>query len=199
MHNRRSSALLLESVTGGLPVPRLAKAGAVVIAAGLLLDLLVHTVLHPVHDELIGAIPLGESTSPISSSCSGWCSSSSASSSTGSIHSAGRSGRKGLFAMPFGEFVNQIPPIGFLAIHIALFAIGAFFAWRSFGAGATTLGAGFSLFALAELVYMTYHLDWTTFLFARTISEVLNVVAFGLIFVAATRTILGPTAAASRA
>jgi hypothetical protein len=46
---------------------------------------------------------------------------------------------------------------------------------------------------------MTYHLDWTTFLFAHTISEVLNVVAFGLVFLAATRTILSPTAAASRA
>ena len=101
--------------------------------------------------------------------------------------------------MPFGDFVNQIPPLGFLAIHVALFAIGSFFAWRSFGAGASTLGAGFSLFALAELVYMTYHLDWTTFLFAHTISEVLNVVAFGLVFVAATRSILAPSAAGSRA
>ena len=101
--------------------------------------------------------------------------------------------------MPFGDFVNQIPPIGFLAIHIALFAVGSFFAWRSFGAGASTLGAGFSLFAVAELVYMTYHLDWTTFLFAHTIAEVLDVVAFGLVFVAATRTILRPNTAAVRA
>lgn len=101
--------------------------------------------------------------------------------------------------MPFGDFVNQIPPIGFLVIHVALFAIGSFFAWRSFGAGATYLGAAFSLFALAELTYMTYHLDWTTFLFAHTISEVLNVVAFGLVFVAATRSILRPSVAASRA
>lgn len=102
-----------------------------------------------------------------------------------------------MFAMPFGDFVNQIPPLGFLAIHVALFAIGAFFAWRSFGAGASTLGAGFALFAVAELVYMTYHLDWTTFLFAHTISEVLNVLAFGLVFVAASRSLLSP--AASRA
>ena len=72
--------------------------------------------------------------------------------------------------MPFGDFVNAIPPIGFLAIHILLFATGAYFAWRSFGAGATTLGWAFSLFALAEISYMTYHLNWTTFLFARTIS-----------------------------
>ena len=101
--------------------------------------------------------------------------------------------------MPFGDFVNQIPPIGFLAIHVALFAIGAFFAWRSYGAGATTLGAAFSLFAAAELIYMTYHLDWTTFLFAHTIAEVLNVVAFGLVFVTASRSILTATTAASRA
>ena len=87
--------------------------------------------------------------------------------------------------MPFGDFVNQIPPIGFLAIHIALFAIGAFFAWRSFGAGASTLGAAFSLFAAAELVYMTYHLDWTVFLFAHTIAEVLDLSAFVLVFAAA--------------
>lgn len=100
--------------------------------------------------------------------------------------------------MPFGDFVNQIPPIGFLAIHVALFAIGAFFAWRSFGAGASILGSAFALFAAAELVYMTYHLDWTTFLFAHTISEVLNGVAFGLVFVAASRSILTRSAAASR-
>jgi len=60
MQNRRSITQVLESVTGGLPMPRLAKAGGVVIAAGLLLDLIAHTALHAVHDELIGAFPLGE-------------------------------------------------------------------------------------------------------------------------------------------
>ena len=44
------------------------------------------------------------------------------------------------------------------------------------------LGWGFSLFALAELSYMTYHLDWTVFLFAHTVSEVLDLLAFILIF-----------------
>ena len=101
--------------------------------------------------------------------------------------------------MPFGDFVNQIPPLGFLAIHVALFAAGAFFAWRSFGAGASTLGSAFALFAAAELVYMTYHLDWTTFLFAHTISEVLSIAAFGLVFVAATRTVLRASTAPARA
>ena len=98
--------------------------------------------------------------------------------------------------MPFGDFVNQIPPIGFLAVHVTLFAVGSFFAWRSFGAGATTLGAGFALFALAEISYMTYHLDWTTFLFAHTISEVLDLLAFVLVFVGVTR---GVTASLRRA
>ena len=89
--------------------------------------------------------------------------------------------------MPFGDFVNQIPPAGFLAIHIVLFLVGAYFAWRSFGSGASILGYGFALFALAELSYMTYHLNWTTFLFAHTISEVLDLMAFVLVFVAATQ------------
>ncbi len=100
--------------------------------------------------------------------------------------------------MPFGEFVNAIPPLGFLAIHIALFLIGAWFAWRSFGAGSSTLGWAFSLLALAEISYMTYHLNWTVFLFAHTISEVLDGVAFVLVFVEASRTILARTTTPAR-
>jgi hypothetical protein len=84
--------------------------------------------------------------------------------------------------MPLGSFINVLPPIVFLVIHLAAFLAGAFFAHRSFNAGASKLGWGFSLYAAAELVYMTYHLDWTIFLFAHTIAEVLNLVAFGLIF-----------------
>jgi hypothetical protein len=97
--------------------------------------------------------------------------------------------------MPIGDFINNIPPAGFLLIHIVLFLIGAYFAQRSFSAGASTLGWAFSLFALAEISYMTYHLNWTIFLFAHTISEVLDVVAFVLVFMAASRTILRPAPA----
>jgi hypothetical protein len=89
--------------------------------------------------------------------------------------------------MPFGDFVNQIPAPVFLAIHLTAFLIGVYCAWRSFGAGATLLGVGFSLFALAEISYMTYHLDWTVFLFAHTVSEVLDLLAFIAIFVYATQ------------
>ena len=97
--------------------------------------------------------------------------------------------------MPIGTFVNQVPAPVFLAIHLTAFLIGAYFAWRSFGAGASLLGRGFALFALAEISYMTYHLDWTVFLFAHTISEVLDLVAFVLIFVAAAqRAVVGARA-----
>jgi hypothetical protein len=89
--------------------------------------------------------------------------------------------------MPLGDFVNQIPAPVFLAIHLVAFLIGAYFASRSFGAGSNGLGWGFSLFALAEISYMTYHLDWTTFLFAHTISEVLDLGAFILIFATVSR------------
>ena len=60
MQHRRSFDQFLEMATGGLPVPRLAKAGTAVIAVGLLLDLVAHTVLHSIHDQLIGSFPLGE-------------------------------------------------------------------------------------------------------------------------------------------
>ncbi len=100
--------------------------------------------------------------------------------------------------MPIGDFINVIPPVGFLAIHLAAFAIGAYFAWRSFGADQSTLGLGFSLYALGELVYMTYHLDWTIFLFAHTIAEVLNLVAFVLVFLAVGRTMLSTAAIRSQ-
>jgi hypothetical protein len=98
--------------------------------------------------------------------------------------------------MPLGDFVNNIPAIGFLAIHLAAFVIGAYFAWRSFGADQGTLGWAFSLYALSEIVYMTYHLDWTVFLFAHTIAEVLDLVAFALVFVALGRTALSREAGA---
>jgi hypothetical protein len=99
--------------------------------------------------------------------------------------------------MPFGDFVNQIPAPVFLAIHLTAFLIGAYFAWRSFGAGANLLAWGFALFALAEISYMTYHLDWTVFLFAHTVSEVLDLAAFILVFAAATqRALVGSPATA---
>ncbi|HWP63520.1 MAG TPA: hypothetical protein VNO86_08630 [Candidatus Binatia bacterium] len=100
--------------------------------------------------------------------------------------------------MPFGDFVNQIPAPIFLLIHLVAFLIGAYFAWRSFGSGASLLGWGFTLFALAEISYMTYHLDWTVFLFAHTVSEVLDLLAFVLVFAAATQRAIVGAAAGTR-
>ena len=87
--------------------------------------------------------------------------------------------------MPYGSWINDLPTGFFLVVHIAAFAIGAGFAWVAFKRELSLLAAGFSLFALAELTYMTYHLDWTVFLFAHTISEVLDLAAFVLVFAGA--------------
>jgi hypothetical protein len=43
---------------------------------------------------------------------------------------------------------------------------------------------------------MTYHLDWTVFLFAHTIAEVLDLVAFVLVFAAAVWQAVGARRAA---
>lgn len=88
--------------------------------------------------------------------------------------------------MPFGDFVNQVPPALFLLVHLTGFAVGAYLAWRSFERS-RNIGTGFALYAAAEVCYMTYHLDWTTFLFAHTISEVLVLVAVISIFMGVTR------------
>jgi hypothetical protein len=95
--------------------------------------------------------------------------------------------------------VNDLPTGFFLAVHLAAFAIGAGFAWTAFKRQQSLLAYAFSLFALAEISYMTYHLDWTVFLFAHTISEVLDLVAFVLVFVAAVwSTVQAPRAVAER-
>lgn len=93
--------------------------------------------------------------------------------------------------MPFGTFINLIPMPVFLAIHVSALVIGAYFAKRSFSAGTADFGRAFTLYALAELSYLTYHLDWTVFLFAHTISEVLDLAAFILLFVAASKRTFG--------
>ncbi|MDQ3987173.1 MAG: hypothetical protein M3280_11845 [Actinomycetota bacterium] len=86
---------------------------------------------------------------------------------------------------PCCDFINELPWGFFLIVHIALFAVGTFFALRAFESGSGVLGWGFALFALAEITYMTYHVNITQFLFSHTIAEVLNGLAFVAIFVGA--------------
>jgi hypothetical protein len=87
--------------------------------------------------------------------------------------------------MPYGSWINDLPTGFFMVVHIAAFSLGAGFAWLAFKRELTVLAGGFSLFAAAELVYMTYHLDWTVFLLAHTVAEVLDLTAFVLVFAAA--------------
>ena len=98
--------------------------------------------------------------------------------------------------MPWGTFVNELPMWFFMVVHIAAFAAAIVFARTAFARNLAGLGWAFSLFALAEISYMTYHLDWTVFLFAHTISEVLDLFAFVLVFAAAVIPLLarGPAA-----
>ena len=91
-------------------------------------------------------------------------------------------------AHPLGAWLEQhVDWYLFLIIHIVLFAIGVYLAARAFQQDKPTFGWGFSLFALAEIVYMTYHVNLTVFLLAHTIAEVLDAVAFITLFVAALR------------
>ena len=90
--------------------------------------------------------------------------------------------------MPYGDWVNELPTAFFLVVHVAAFTVGVGFAWVASKRELGVLATGFALYAVAEVVYMTYHLDWTVFLFAHTIAEVLDLAAFALVFVGAVYT-----------
>jgi hypothetical protein len=79
---------------------------------------------------------------------------------------------------PLGSFMDAVPHSAFIIIHsvLSLVAIGL---WRR------TKNAGFLLFVIAELCYITYHAHLTHFLFAHLIAEVcviLSLVTIGLGF-----------------
>jgi hypothetical protein len=99
---------------------------------------------------------------------------------------------------PIDVIVRDLPWGFFLAVHIALFLAGAYFALRAFEGGQSLLGTGFALFGLAEISYMTYHVNITNFLFAHTISEVLDGAAFVLVFAAAVQKSLVTSSASSK-
>ena len=92
-----------------------------------------------------------------------------------------------LLQNPCCDLINEFPWWFFLVVHIALFAVGSYFAFRALDNGSTALGLGFALFAVAEIAYMTYHVNITQFLFSHTIAEVLDGLAFGALFVGVVR------------
>lgn len=94
-----------------------------------------------------------------------------------------------LLKHPCCDVINELPWGFFLLVHIALFAVGSYFAFRSFEGGPKVMGWGFALFALAEISYMTYHVNITQFLFAHTVSEVLDGAAFVALFVGAAQVV----------
>ena len=99
---------------------------------------------------------------------------------------------------PCCDFINQFPWGFFLAVHILLFAAGALFALKSFERARPLFGWGFTLFAVAELVYLTYHINITQFLFAHTIAEVLDALAFAALFAASIKSVVSGPARAER-
>jgi hypothetical protein len=91
--------------------------------------------------------------------------------------------------------VSNIPMPVFMVVHIVGFLIGAYLAWRSFGGGLPTFGWAFVLYAVAEVLYMGYHLDISTFLLSHTLAEVCDLVAFILAFVGVSQNVLHRRAA----
>jgi hypothetical protein len=89
--------------------------------------------------------------------------------------------------------VSNIPMPVFMLVHVVGFLIGAYLAWKSFGGGLATFGWAFTLYAIAEVLYMGYHLDISTFLLSHTLAEVCDLVAFILAFVGVSQNVLNRT------
>lgn len=96
--------------------------------------------------------------------------------------------------------VSNIPMPVFMAVHLSALAVALYLASRSFsGPAGSTFGWAFSLFAVAEVLYMGYHVGITTFLLSHTLAEVLDLVAFILAFVGASQSVLSRRGAATPA
>jgi hypothetical protein len=81
-------------------------------------------------------------------------------------------------APPFGTFMEAIPHWGFIIIHSTLILVGLALWRRAKGAGNSLAANGFLLFVVAELSYISYHAGVTHFLFAHTVAEVCDAIAF---------------------
>lgn len=82
---------------------------------------------------------------------------------------------------PCCQFINDVPQWFFLLVHVAIFLVATVLAVRAFGVDERTVGWGLVLFAVAEVSYLTYHLNVTLFLLAHTVSEVLVLVGIVLV------------------
>lgn len=83
--------------------------------------------------------------------------------------------------LDFGDFMQLVPHWGFVIIHSSLILLAFFLSRKARVAGYGTASSGFLLFILAELSYITYHIGLTHFLFAHTIAEVLDALAFVMV------------------
>ena len=82
---------------------------------------------------------------------------------------------------PFGSFMAAVPHWGFIVIHSTLILVALWLSRRVRTGGNARAANGFMLFVLAELSYITYHAHLTHFLFAHTLSEVLDISALVVI------------------
>jgi hypothetical protein len=94
--------------------------------------------------------------------------------------------------MPLGAVVATWPSAAFLLVHLVVFVLASFFAFRAFGAGNDALGWGFTLVALAQLCYVAYDLDVVVVLFAHGLAELIEIAGLGFLFAGARPTLAAP-------
>ena len=79
--------------------------------------------------------------------------------------------------MPLGGFIDALPQGWFLVVHAVLALIGVMLWRRARVEGQPSVARGFALYIVGELIYIIYHLDVITFLFAHALAEVCDALA----------------------
>ena len=95
---------------------------------------------------------------------------------------------------PCCQFINDLPQWFFLVVHIVIFLFALVFGIRAFSAGSQGFGWGFTLLALGEIAYLTYHVNLTLFLLGHTIAEVLVLLAILVLAGSVARRVVQPRA-----
>lgn len=88
-----------------------------------------------------------------------------------------------MLLLDIGEFTHELPDWLNILINITLMLGAGYFAVRAFRSRADTFAAGFAMFGIGQVFYITHHLGWTELLFVHLLGDSTVFVSFVFMFV----------------
>lgn len=88
-----------------------------------------------------------------------------------------------MILLDIGAFAQDAPAWLNMLINVSLLAGAGYLAFRALRSRESIFAAGFGLFALGQLLYISHHAGWSALLFVHLLGDSTVFVAFVLIFV----------------